>query len=223
MGRRYEPDINYNLEFFSTLNRYITKGSNLLDLGTGAGKVIYEGKLYKVCKEIVGLDINLNFIAQAKLKARAPEFGNIRFFIADVLKKLKFGESKFDVVTAMFAPFNINEVHRVLKPRGIFIAIFALLGDHKEMVRLLPEKFVTYFGKALFSIFKNKGKPNKFKVEEKRVLKYKWIFSDVQSVNEFYSKILEKDVSKFVERLHKTKSGEIPITRKIGIVVLRKQ
>ncbi len=222
MSRRYIPNINYNEVFFRTLNKYIAKDSKLLDVGTGSGKVIYEGKLYGICKIAFGLDINQKYIVEARTKSEELGIDNTKFLVADALKKLEFKDSEFDIITAMFSPFRLKEVYRILKPGGVFVAIFALPGDHKETLKLLPDRNLrAVAGKDAFPAFRNKELAE-FKIEEKRFLKYDWIFSNVASANEFYSKILERDVAEAIEKLPKIKNGEVKITRKMGIIVLRK-
>lgn len=228
--RRYEPNIDYNKYFFDVLSSYANKNLEVLDLGTGKdAKVISKGSLLKLCKYVAGIDINSDTIKN--LQTKYKNFGNVKFTMADSTKKTSLSSASFGVITALFSPFSLKEVKRLLKPNGTFIAMFALPGDHSELRQVLPELFETKTwatlaatnGKDLFAVFENS------ELKEKEIypvfnlgFKYKWFFPNTTEVQKFYSYILDRDVP--ISQLKKLKqiNKEIPITRKIGLVVLKK-
>lgn len=230
MGRKFEPDIDYEKYFLEILDIYAKRNIHLLDLGTGRGKVIFDGDLSSVCKSVIGVDINPGYIKECKNKAK--NLDNVNFIVADTTKKLGFPDESFNIITALFSPFNLKEVQRLLSGGGVFISMFSLENDHKEIKSVLPELFKedTYYtlspvvGKKLLPLFNQKEVSGINLVPVfKLSLEYKWIFSDLVSIKKFYEKILETKISKEkLKLLKKREDNKIYITRRIGLIVLKK-
>ena len=111
-------------------NKYVSTEKSILDLGCGAGRTTIN--LYKNgYKNIVGLDISNNFIEYAKSYCKESDL-DIEFICADATNLDFASDNSYDVV---FFSYNgmqcipgkrnrdnvLKEVHRVLKPGGIYI------------------------------------------------------------------------------------------------------
>lgn len=103
-------------------------GSNdlLLDLGCGGGK-----KLLTVAEDfllIVGIDSAEGMIKTAKENLAQSQANNVRFLPMDA-KKVKFPDQFFDLISCRHAPFDAQEVFRLLKPDGVFLTQQVSEGD----------------------------------------------------------------------------------------------
>lgn len=103
----------------------LSKESVGLDLGCGTGVLTF--KIAKLVKKIIGLDISDKMIQVARNK-NIDSRSNIIFKKADISEKLEFPDNKFNFVISVATLCHINslariyrEVHRVLKPGGVFI------------------------------------------------------------------------------------------------------
>ena len=107
----------------------IQKGSNILDVGCGAGKQCFSFYNYLGGDaSITGGDVSDELLAEAKHENQ--KFQNaIEFLPLDFNQKFPFEDDQFDLVSCCFAiyyakdiPFTIKEIHRVLKPGGRFFS-----------------------------------------------------------------------------------------------------
>jgi ubiquinone/menaquinone biosynthesis C-methylase UbiE len=104
-----------------------SSGEKLLDVGCGDGDFIF--MVRNKFRECYGVDVSAQRIEKAKEKAK--EFRGhekFHFFECDVDEGLRFSDNFFDSVTCIavlehvFNPPNlVKEIHRVLKPGGIFL------------------------------------------------------------------------------------------------------
>lgn len=99
----------------------------LLDVGCGDGDFIFMAK--DKFKECYGVDVSSQRIQQAKKRSNEmTEGATLHFHKCDVDEGLPFSSSFFDVVSCIavlehvFNPPNlVEEIHRILKPGGIFL------------------------------------------------------------------------------------------------------
>lgn len=104
--------------------------SSILDLATGTGDLAIS-----MCKQlkpeiIIGADISEGMMSVGRKKAADEGLsGRIRFEYQDALS-MTYADNSFDVVTAAFGVRNyenieqgLKEMHRVLKPRGVFMIL----------------------------------------------------------------------------------------------------
>jgi len=224
---RVEPNINYESEFRNLVKGVADKNSTLLDLGTGEGKAIFDIGLYRICKKCVGIDISEEHIKKCKSKAKKSK--NLDFRVMDALGKLDFPSKFFDIVTAMFSPYNPKEVYRVLKNNGIFIMIWPLKGEHKEVTAVFPQISRMWKGGLRFDTLEDR----RIKLERAGldvcgnvVLEYKWFFKNFKRMRDFYSTIFGIDVyekrKQLLRMLKINKKGEIEIRRRIAITIAKK-
>jgi ubiquinone/menaquinone biosynthesis C-methylase UbiE len=99
----------------------------LLDVGCGDGEFLFMAKAK--FEECYGVDVSPLRIERAKEKSKErQDGGSFHFYECDVDEELPFSESFFDAVSCiavlehLFNPPNaVEEIHRVLKPNGVFI------------------------------------------------------------------------------------------------------
>jgi|GEM_PF-3637306 len=221
--KRYEPPIDYRIIFNECVKNCASKEYTLLDIGTGTGKVIFENELFKFYKKVIGIDIEPRMIEICKEKVKQLGLKNVEFYIADSTKKIDFEDESFNVITVMFAPFSFEEVSRLLCRGGYFIWLCGIRGDHKEVVELFPDK--VELKSENFEEKEKKLNKVRLKVTGYNILKYKWIFPDIDVLKEFYEKIFLKEIfkkeGKRLEKL-KTHNKEISLTRRICTIIARK-
>lgn len=133
----------------------------LLDIGTGGG----EG-LLKISSSIlltVGIDSSAGMIESAQQNLEKSVQRNVRF-TEMAAENLQFPEGFFDIVVSRHAPFNSDEVAKVLKTDGIFVTqqvseddklniknTFGRGQSFGEMDGTLKEKYIKELKKAGFS------------------------------------------------------------------------
>lgn len=134
-------------------------GGRVLDLGCGAGSDSFRLKRYKI--DVQGLDISEVMLAEAKRTVQGVPFWQGDF------RSLPFAGESFDGVWANGSLFyvtpddlvkTLSEVHRVLKPAGVFFASY-LYGEGERLVdsvyhRLYrPEDLEPRYAEAGFATF----------------------------------------------------------------------
>ena len=100
---------------------------SLLDIGCGTAF-----KLIPICvylNLVVGLEPNYELLKKAQINMQQQQIENV-LLVNGRAENLPFPNSYFDIVTAMLAPHNAEEIHRVLKPEGV--AIVERVGDHDK-------------------------------------------------------------------------------------------
>lgn len=114
--KKYGRNINTDPQMkFIISNLKITKDDYVLDLGCGVGD--YTKEIYKVSKNVIGLDLNVNV---AKIKN-----GNIKFRKYNCNKKLDYPNNYFDKIISINLiehlidyDFFLSECKRILKCDG---------------------------------------------------------------------------------------------------------
>jgi SAM-dependent methyltransferase len=106
-------------------DEYLSPGMSILDLGVGGGRTT--PYLSSLAGRYVGADYAAEMISVCRKK-----FPNLEFETVDAADLSRFGESSFDAVVMAFNGIDslfpdesryqaFREIHRVLKPKGIFI------------------------------------------------------------------------------------------------------
>ncbi len=226
-GISTEPPINYKLIFGETIKNLAKPNYSLLDIGTGAGKVIFSNGLPGLFKSVYGVDIRPEMIGMCR--ERGKDFPNAMFEVADATKRTFFKARQFDVITSMFAPYDAGEVYRILNDGGYFVVLHNLSGDHKEIVQLFPEilpRVGFHGGFGRLSDWNGALKKAGFRVVSNNTLRYKWVFKDQEILKQFYEKISFSNVfgnsEHKLEMLQKNIDGSIPVTRVLCTTVAKK-
>jgi ubiquinone/menaquinone biosynthesis C-methylase UbiE len=124
----------------------INKGSKVLDLGCGNGRVI--DILEKFNINYTGLDISENLIKLAQKKYPEKEF-----IVSDLLKT-PFSDNEFDYVLSLATLHHIPseeqrlnallEINRVLKPGGIILITVWYFWDDPVFKKEMDKKFISH-------------------------------------------------------------------------------
>jgi 2-polyprenyl-3-methyl-5-hydroxy-6-metoxy-1,4-benzoquinol methylase len=122
-------------------------GEKFLDVGCGNGSLAF--KASKKFQEVYGVDICETSIKEAKQSVDHLFTGESKFYFhaCNINEKIDFPDGTFDAVASIaviehvFDPyFVVREVHRVLKPGGIFVAQVPNIAYFKQRICLLMGK-----------------------------------------------------------------------------------
>jgi len=124
IGFLYRKFIRFEVNRYQASYELLSSGGEkLLDVGCGDGDFIF--MVRDKFRECYGVDVSAQRIEKAK---ELPNQEKFHFFECDVDKGLRFPDNFFDAVTCIavlehvFNPPNlVKEIHRVLKPGGIFL------------------------------------------------------------------------------------------------------
>ena len=106
-----------------------SKPENILDIATGTGDLAIS--LSKTsAKHIVGLDISDGMLEVGRKKISAKDLDEKISMVIGDSENLPFEDNSFDAITVAFGVRNfetlekgLSEIHRVLKPNGIFVIL----------------------------------------------------------------------------------------------------
>ena len=97
----------------------------ILDIGTGTGEgALLLAREFPVAS-VRGIDLSEEMIEQAKRKVGLDPAGRIAFRVGDA-SKLPWEASSFDLVSQLNMPPFFDEIARVLRPGGFYIAAASL-------------------------------------------------------------------------------------------------
>lgn len=125
--RGISEDRPWNL--FSEIKKVLKSPHKLLDIGCGTATKLIQLASITNYQEIIGIEPNERMRFKAKENVKLSNLDNISI-VNGSAENLPFDDHIFDVVTAMVAPHNTSEVHRVLKPGGH--AIIEKIGDRDK-------------------------------------------------------------------------------------------
>lgn len=123
-------------EIHQLINQLNGSPCNILDIGCGEGfylqalKSLLQSKPNSHSPTLSGLDISKEGVRKAAKRKTGAQLSVASAF------KLPYFESSFDLVFSVFAPIDLDEVSRVLKPQGHLVAV----GPHEQHLRELAEK-----------------------------------------------------------------------------------
>ncbi|MBQ8201265.1 MAG: class I SAM-dependent methyltransferase [Clostridia bacterium] len=158
---RYAEEENLPWDYRECIHAYLTPEKRLLDLDTGGGEFLLSlshphGQT--ACTEA--------FLPNVALCRETLLPLGIDFRQADAAGPLPWPDETFDVVINRHGDFNPQEIHRVLRPGGIFITQQVGAENDRELVRMLlgdtplpfPQQYLSVaqeqFRRAGFTILK---------------------------------------------------------------------
>lgn len=116
--------------FFEEVVKRAKDKEAMLDIGTGGGKKILG--IADSFNKIVGIDSSKSMIKTAKDNLENSGVENVEFRLMDS-EKLEFADESFDMVSCRHAPYEADEVYRVLKEGGVFMTQQVSLGDKRNI------------------------------------------------------------------------------------------
>lgn len=140
---------------------FIPKNSNLLDVGSATGDLLFKAS-HKIGFGI-GVDLDLAMIEFARGKKRELKSENIEFFHADINRFEKLSEYKIDIATATLCLHEMQE-EDVLETLKTMAAISSkiVIADY-EKAQTLSSKFFMEFDEVIsshyvrFREYRNRG------------------------------------------------------------------
>ncbi len=105
-------------EYGEVVRRYLRPKSRVIDIGTGGGERFFE--LASYFGQGVGTDMSTEMISTARDNMPAELAHKVSFEVTPA-DDLRFPDESFDVVLNRQAPIDPDEIHRVLRPSGVFI------------------------------------------------------------------------------------------------------
>ena len=158
---RFEEKLDFPWEYRQVIGQYLTPDEKLLDIDTGGGEFLLS--LDHPCKNTAATE---NYPPNVQLCREKLLPLGIDFRQADGNGELPYPNNSFDVVIDRHGDWNPAEIHRVLKPGGIFVMQQVGAENERELVQLLcgeipkpfPEQYADIaaekFRKAGFSILR---------------------------------------------------------------------
>lgn len=114
---------------------------NLLDVGCGVG--FYSGRIGETL-ENNGLGGKVRFwgidISKAAVQKAAKRYSGVQFTIGSSFH-LPFLDESVEMILSVFAPFDAQEIFRVLKPGGVIVLVRPGPNHLKELAELIYGKF----------------------------------------------------------------------------------
>lgn len=137
---RYEEEDNLPWNYGETIKKYLTPEMKLLDTDTGGGEFLLSlGHPYENTAATEGYPPNVK-LCEDVLLPLGIDFREV----ADA-GKLPFDGESFDMVINRHGDFDAEEIHRILKPGGLFITQQVGAENDRELVgMLLPGSEMPY-------------------------------------------------------------------------------
>ena len=153
---RYTEQDDLPWDYRETILRYLKRDKRLLDIDTGGGEFLLS--LNHPCENTAateGYPPNVELCKQVLLPL------GIDFRPGDGKEKLPFEDGSFDMVINRHGDFNAADIHRILKPGGIFVTQQVGAENDRELVELLCGKRELPFPEQYLQItaqkFRNAG------------------------------------------------------------------
>ena len=153
---RHMEDTDFPWDYRQVILENLRPDMKLLDIDTGGGEFLRMlGHPYKNTAATENYPPNVQLCMECLLPL------GIDFRQADGSGKLPFGDSNFHMVIDRHGDFNPKEIHRVLKPNGLFISQQVGAENDRELVQLLcgdlPINFPEQYAEKVASAFRAEG------------------------------------------------------------------
>jgi len=124
----FGTDIKWRKRVLAKIIKHQPK--SILDIATGTGDLAIKFAEKTTATKIIGLDISEGMLSVARKKVLGTPLENNVEFIKGDSEEIPFNDNTFDAITVSFGIRNFEtlekglaEIHRVLKPKGLFIIL----------------------------------------------------------------------------------------------------
>ncbi|MDH5412959.1 MAG: bifunctional demethylmenaquinone methyltransferase/2-methoxy-6-polyprenyl-1,4-benzoquinol methylase UbiE [Flavobacteriaceae bacterium] len=162
----------------------------ILDIATGTGDfAIMLSKLNP--KKIVGLDLSKGMLEIGIEKVKKKKLDNLIEMVLGDSENLPFKDSSFDAITVGFGVRNfedldkgLQEIHRVLKPNGIFVVLETSQPDN-YVIKKLFNFYSKYIIPTIGKLFSKDKKAYTYLPESAAAFPYGIMFNNILEKNGF--------------------------------------
>ena len=198
-------NVSHNYDF---LNRMMTLGidmkwrkkvvqivkeknpETILDIATGTGDfAIMLSKLNP--KKIVGLDLSKGMLEIGIEKVKKKKLDNLIEMVLGDSENLPFEDNSFDAITVGFGVRNfedldkgLQEIHRVLKPNGIFV-VLETSQPNNYLIKKLFNFYSKYIIPTIGKLFSKDKKAYTYLPESAAAFPYGVMFNNILEKNGF--------------------------------------
>ena len=188
---RYTEQDDLPWDYRETILRYLTSDMKILDIDTGGGEFLLS--LNHPHKNTAATE---NYPPNVDLCRRTLLPLGIDFRPGDGKEKLPFGDGCFNVVMNRHGDFNAEDIHRVLKPGGLFITQQVGAENDRELVELLCGETEIPFPEHYLSITSRKFRNAGFEILEEKECFRPIRFFDVGALV-WFARIIEWEFPRF--------------------------
>lgn len=153
---RYEEEQNLPWNYEKIIRTYLKGSDRLLDIDTGGGEFLLSlGHPFSKTSATEGYPPNVALCEETLLPL------GIDFRPTEHVKHMPFPDHHFDIIINRHGDYDISELYRILKPKGIFITQQVGNLNDRELVELLLPDTPQAFPNANFEfqseLFRNHG------------------------------------------------------------------
>ncbi|MBT8384810.1 MAG: bifunctional demethylmenaquinone methyltransferase/2-methoxy-6-polyprenyl-1,4-benzoquinol methylase UbiE [Bacteroidia bacterium] len=166
------------------------KPETILDIATGTGDfAIMLSKLNP--KKIVGLDLSKGMLEIGIEKIKKKNLDNLIEMVLGDSENLPFEDNSFDAITVGFGVRNfedldkgLQEIHRVLKPSGIFVVLETSQPDN-YLIKKIFNFYSKYIIPTIGKLFSKDKKAYTYLPESAAAFPYGKMFNNILEKNGF--------------------------------------
>ena len=169
-----------------------TNAKDILDIATGTGDFAIMLADIKP-EKIVGLDISKGMLEIGKKKVKEKGLDHLIEMVLGDSENLPFKDNSFDAVTVGFGVRNfenldkgLSEIHRVLRPGGIFVVLETSQPEKfpfKQGYKFYSKYIIPFMGR----LFSKDKKAYEYLPESAEVFPYGEAFNNILKKNKFIS------------------------------------
>ena len=193
---RYAEEDDLPWDYRETILRHLKPEMKILDIDTGGGEFLLSlGHPHENTAATENYPPNVELCRDVLLPL------GIDFRPADGGRELPFDDGSFDIVINRHGDFNAEEIHRILKPGGLFITQQVGAENDRELVELLCVETELPFPEQYLSITVRKFRDAGFEILEEQECFHPIRFFDVGALV-WFARIIEWEFPGFSVDTH---------------------